>query len=67
MTVTDVAVAATRLLFGMCDRTIDSDVVTGDFSLALGNLHLVDMHAYDGPYYQACTGCAVEFLRTFIF
>ena len=67
MTVTDVAVAATKFLFGMCDRTIDSDVGTGDFLLVLGILHVVDIHAYDGPYHRACTGCAVEFMKSLYF
>ena len=31
------AVATTTFLFGMCDCTADSNVSTGDFSLALGN------------------------------
>ena len=34
MTVASVAVVTKRLLFGMCDRTVDSDGYTGDFASA---------------------------------
>jgi len=40
VTVTIVAVATTKFLFGTCDCTVDSDVGTGDFSLVLGILHV---------------------------
>ena len=40
VTVTSVAVATTKFLFGMCDRTIVSDVGTGDFSLVQGILRV---------------------------
>ena len=40
MTVTSVAVATTKFLFGMCDCTVDSDTQTGEFSLMLGILHV---------------------------
>ena len=40
MTVTCVAVASMRLLFGMCDCTVDSSVGKGYFSLVLGILHV---------------------------
>ena len=33
MTVTSVAVAITKFLFGMCDCTVDSDVVSGNLLL----------------------------------
>ena len=39
MTATSVA-AATKLLFCMCDCTVDIDVGTGDFSPALEILHV---------------------------
>ena len=35
MTITSVAVATKKFLFGMCDCTVDSDVGTNDFSLVL--------------------------------
>ena len=35
MTVSSVAVATKKSLFGMCDYTVDCDVDTGDFSLVL--------------------------------
>ena len=40
MTVDTVRVATTKFLFGLCDCTVDSNVGTGDFSLAQGNLHM---------------------------
>ena len=40
MTFTSVAIAKTKLLFGMHDCTVDSDVGTGDFSLVLGILRM---------------------------
>ena len=40
MTVTSVAVATTKSLFGKCNCTVDGDVGTGDFLLVLGILHL---------------------------
>ena len=38
MTVTSVVVARAKLLFCMCDCTVDTDVGTGEFSLVLGTL-----------------------------
>ena len=40
MTVTSVVVARAKLLFCMCDCTVDTDVGTGEFSLVLGTLHV---------------------------
>ena len=40
MTVTSVAVATAKFLFGICDYTVDSDVGTGNIWLALGILHV---------------------------
>ena len=40
VTVTNVAVAIMKLLFGMCKCTVDSDISTGDLSLVLGILHV---------------------------
>ena len=40
MTVTSVAVAATKFLFGMWDCAVDSDVGTGNFPPALGILYV---------------------------
>ena len=40
MTVTSVAVATKKFLFGMCDCTVHSDVGTNDFSLVLRTLHV---------------------------
>ena len=40
MTVTGVAVATTKFLFGMCDCMVDIDVDTGDLALELGTLHV---------------------------
>jgi len=40
VTVTSVAVATTKSLFGMCDCTLDSDVGTDEFSLVRGILNL---------------------------
>ena len=39
VTVTSVAIATTKLLFGMCDCMVDSHVGTGYFSLVLVILH----------------------------
>ena len=46
VTVTNVAVATTKFLFGICDCTVDRDVDAGDFSLVLGNLQVCG-HAYE--------------------
>ena len=40
MTVTNVAVATKKLLFGMCDCAVDSEFGTGNFSLVLEILHV---------------------------
>ena len=40
VTVVSVAVDATKVLFGTCDCTVDSDVGMDDFSLAPGNLQV---------------------------
>ena len=40
VTVTCLAVAIKKSLFGMCDCTIDSDVGTGNFSLVVGILQV---------------------------
>ena len=40
MTVTSVAVATTKFLFGMCHCTVDSNVGTDEFSLLLLILHV---------------------------
>ena len=40
MTVTSVAIATTKTLFGMCDCMVDSDISTGDFSLIHRILHV---------------------------
>ena len=53
MTVSTVAVATTKSLFGMCDGTVDNDVGTGDVSLVKEILHLcgyahVRSHAFPG-------------------
>ena len=40
VTVTSVAAVTTKLLFGICDCTVDSDVGKGEFSLVLGILHV---------------------------
>ena len=40
VTVTSVADATTKSLFGTCDCAIDSDAGTGDFSLVLRILHV---------------------------
>ena len=40
MTVTSVAVATTKFLFGMCDGTVDSDVGTGNLLLLLEISHV---------------------------
>jgi len=48
VTVYSVAVATTKLLLGMCDCTIGSDVGTGNFSLLLGMLQMcMDTRMYD--------------------
>ena len=52
MTVTSVAVASTKLLFGMCDCTVDSSVGKGYFSLMLRILHVygqVNVRSYVSP------------------
>ena len=40
VTVTSVAVAPMKFLFGMYDCTVDSNGGTGDFRLVLGILHV---------------------------
>ena len=40
MTATSDAVSTTEFLFAMCDRTVNSDVRMGDFSLVLGIMHV---------------------------
>ena len=40
VTVTSVAFATTKFLFGMCDCTVHSDVGTGNVSLVLWILHV---------------------------
>ena len=40
MTVSSVAVATTKFLFGMRDCMVDSDVGTDNFLLVLGILHI---------------------------
>ena len=40
LAVTSAAVATTKFLFDMCHCTVDSDVVTGNFSFILGILHM---------------------------
>ena len=40
MTITSVAVATTRFLFGMCNCTLDNDVGTNDISHVLVILHI---------------------------
>ena len=45
VTVTSVAVATTKFLFGMCDCAVDHDVGTGNFSIVKGLLH-VCRHAH---------------------
>ena len=42
VTVTSVAGATTKFLFGMRDCKVDSDVCTGDFSLVLRILHVFE-------------------------
>ena len=39
VTVNSIAVATTKLVLGMCDCMVDSNVGTGDFPLVLGILH----------------------------
>ena len=48
VTVTIVAVATTKVLFGLCDCTVDSYVGTCDFSLMLRILHVCG-HAHVSP------------------
>ena len=40
VTITSVAVATEKILFGTCDCTVDIEVGMGDFSFVLGILHL---------------------------
>ena len=52
MTVTSIAVATTKSLFGMCDCTVDSDVGTGAVSLVLGISYVcghADVRSYVSP------------------
>ena len=58
MTVTSVAVAATKSLFGMRCCTVDIYVDTGDFSLVLGILHVCGQghmrsHVFPGMDWQS--------------
>ena len=45
VTVTSVAVATTLFLPSTCNCTVNNDVVTGDFSLVRGILHVCE-HAH---------------------
>ena len=57
VTVTIIAVATVRLLFGICDWTLDGDVGQGGFLTRAGDLHLCDTravrsHGSSGLYYH---------------
>ena len=45
VTVTSVAIATTRFLFGMYDCTVDGDIGIGSFSLVQRSLHVFG-HTY---------------------
>ena len=60
MTVTSVAVATTKLLFGMCDCMVNSDVGMGDFSLTL-EISQVCGHEYVGSHVSPGMDCAIKY------
>ena len=67
MTVISLAVETTKFLFGMCDRTVDSDVDTGDFSLVPGILHLYGHVRMQSHVYQGMDCIRIHVTRNFFF
>ena len=56
MTVTSVAVATTKSIFGLCNCTVDSDVGKGNFSLVLGIFHVCG-DAHVRSHLSPCMDC----------
>ena len=69
VTVTSIAVATTKFLFGMCDYTVDNDVDAGDFSRVLAIFRAcwrfctcVDTCTCDHTFLRALTTLLLSFL-----
>ena len=53
----NVAVTTSKFLFDICDYTVDSHIGTGEFSLALGILHVcghTDVRSHVPPGMECC-------------
>ena len=61
MAVTSFAVTTTKVLFGMCDCTFNSDVGTGSVSLVLGILHVCGIVSMQSHVFPTWTGTPSHF------